>query len=91
MGWMKSTPPSKRPKQSKPTKAQQKQVRKQVSSAAKSIPGIKSGGKAKAADRYKDIAFPSRSIEKYKDAKPGGHLVWDKKTGEIAFPKKRGK
>lgn len=91
MGWMKSTPPSKRPKQSKPTKAEQKQAVSDARSWGKSM-GMKEG-KAKAANRYKDIYFPSGTSDRLKGKKPGGHLIHKKgqKIGDVAFPKKRGK
>ena len=69
---MNLTPPSKRPKQTKATKAQNKQAIKAIQTKSK-IPGMSMKVKpGKAADRYKDIYFPSTMDKRRKEwAKKG--------------------
>jgi len=69
---MKSTPPANRPKQTKATKAQNKQAIKAIQTTAK-IPGMSMKVKpGRAADRYKDILFPSTMDKRRKEwAKKG--------------------
>lgn len=60
---------------------------------AKSIPGFDSKvSPGRAVARYKDIMFHSKveELRKKSEKNPGGHLMWDKKPGSTAFPK-RGK
>jgi len=91
MSWFNAKPPSNRPKKTKATKAQNKQAIKGIHKAAAKIPGMNTEvSPGRAANRYKDIMFHSRVTELKKKAekKPGGHLMWDKKPGDVAFPRK---
>lgn len=70
-----------------------RKVVKKIHKAAAKIPGMKTKvTEGRAAKRYENIMFHSKVTDMRKKAakNPGGHLMWDKKPGSTAFPK-RGK
>lgn len=76
------------PKPGKSGGASNKVVKK-VHKAAAKIPGMNTKvTPGRAAKRYGDIAFPGTYGKRFEGKKPGGHLMWDKKPGSVAFPKK---
>ena len=68
-----------------------RKVVKKINKAASKIPGFNSKvTEGRAAKRYENIMFHSKVTDMRKKAakNPGGHLMWDKKPGSTAFPKK---
>lgn len=64
-------------------------VKKLHSWAKEGIPGFNSKvSPGRAAKRYGEIAFPGTYRKRFEGKKPGGHLMWDKKPGDVAFPRK---
>ena len=88
MSWFSAKPPANRPKRGKATKATNKQAIEGMHKNSK-IPGMNSKvSPGRAAKRYGDIAFPGTYRKRFEGKKPGGHLMWDKKPGDVAFPRK---